>query len=105
VLTFDELMRRFTWRPIRGCPGRYVLRSGDARLSLGDLLGADASCAHCFRSHVARDEVWVVPLEDGGLISYRRPDGTFSHTLNTREGFTRKLTQLGIMLPLTERVE
>ena len=100
MLTFDELMRRFTWRPIRGCPGRHVLRSGDARLSLGELLGCDASSVHTFRSHVARDEVWVVPLSDGGLISYRRADGTFAHTLNTPDGFARKLAQLGIVFPL-----
>jgi hypothetical protein len=43
----------------------------------------------------ARDPVVVTPFEDGGLISYRKPDGLFLHTLNTREGFERKLVQLG----------
>jgi hypothetical protein len=45
----------------------------------------------------ARDPVVVARLDDGGLISYRRPDGTYLHTLNTREGFERKLQQLGIV--------
>jgi hypothetical protein len=44
----------------------------------------------------AKDSVIVTPFEDGGLISYRRADGTFLHTLNTREGVERKLRQLGI---------
>ena len=44
----------------------------------------------------AKDPVIVTPFEDGGLISYRKADGMFLHTLNTREGFERKLRQLGI---------
>ena len=44
----------------------------------------------------AKDPVIVTPFEDGGLIWYRKADGTFLHTLNTREGFERKLRQLGI---------
>jgi hypothetical protein len=44
----------------------------------------------------AKDPVIVASLEDGGLISYRKPDGTYVHTLNSREGFARKLRQLGI---------
>ncbi len=49
-------------------------------------------------SAAATDPVIVVQLEGGGLISYARPDGSFVHTLNTSEGFTRKLVQLGITL-------
>ena len=44
----------------------------------------------------AKDPVIVTPFEDGGLISYRKADGMFLHTLNTREGLERKLRQLGI---------
>ena len=47
-------------------------------------------------SAMARDPVIVAAFEDGGLISYRQADGRFLHTLNTREGFARKLDQLGI---------
>ena len=46
----------------------------------------------------AKDPVLVVPLKNGGLISYRQPDGRLIHTLNTAEGFSRKLQQLGIAL-------
>ena len=44
----------------------------------------------------AKDPVIVTAFEDGGLISYRKADGMFLHTLNTREGFERKLRELGI---------
>jgi hypothetical protein len=48
------------------------------------------------RAPAARDEVLVVALRGGGgLITYRRPDGGLLHTLNTPEGFARKLSQLG----------
>ena len=46
----------------------------------------------------ARDPVVVTSLADGGLISYRKPDGTYVHTLNSPAGFQRKLQQLGIDL-------
>ena len=45
---------------------------------------------------MAKDPVIVTPCDDGGLISYRKADGLFLHTLNTREGLERKLRQLGI---------
>jgi hypothetical protein len=44
----------------------------------------------------ARDPVLVARFAEGGLISYRRADGTYVHTLNTRDGLERKLAQLGI---------
>jgi hypothetical protein len=56
--------------------------------------GAHGGAEHASVS--ARDPVIVTPLDDGGLISYRKPDGMFLHTLNTREGLERKLRQLGI---------
>ncbi len=92
--TFDELFKAYDWRPIRNCPGRYVL--------CGPLSEADISGeAHAFTEHsvaAARDTVLVMKLRDGaGLISYRRADGSLLHTLNTPEGFERKLLQLGIV--------
>lgn len=51
----------------------------------------------------AKDTVLVAPFADGGLISYRRNDGSVLHTLNTSEGFARKLADLGIPLPTGER--
>jgi hypothetical protein len=95
------LLERLRWTPIRNCPGRFVLRTADFSMPLEALLGR-ACHAREFITDRARDRVLVVPLEDGGLISYARADGRLVHTLNTAEGFARKLSQLGITL---ERVD
>jgi len=98
--TFEEAWARWPWRPIRNCPGRFVLPRIDQPLTFDTLLGLSSSFKE-FSSHTAKDPVLVVPLEDGGFISYRQPDGRLIHTLNTPEGFSRKLRQLGIALPET----
>jgi hypothetical protein len=74
-----------------------VLVTEDKSMSLATLLEPDYH-AQTFTSDAAKDPVIVVPLEDGGLISYARPDGSFVHTLNTAGGFAHKLSQLGIGL-------
>ena len=51
-----------------------------------------------FDVEAARDRVVVARLDKGGLISYKRTDGTYVHTLNSVEGFSRKILQLGIAL-------
>jgi hypothetical protein len=64
-------------------------------LSPEEILGADAELKeHCVEKAV--DAVIACRIPGGGLISYRKPDGTYLHTLNTREGYERKLEQLGI---------
>ena len=80
---------------MQNCPGRYVLAAGPVgtppeHIVAGATGGSEYVCA------TAKDPVIVTPFEDGGLISYRKADGMFLHTLNTREGFERKLRQLGI---------
>jgi len=93
--TFSALFERWSWRPIPNCPGRYALRSGPVAAPPEEIApGASGGSEHVSGS--ARDPVIVTPFEDGGLISYRKSDGMFLHTLNTREGFDRKLRQLGI---------
>jgi hypothetical protein len=94
AVTFSALFDRWAWRPIPNCPGRYVLAEGPVAIAPHDIVpGANGSEHVCA---AARDPVIVTPFEDGGLISYRKADGKFLHTLNTREGFERKLDQLGI---------
>lgn len=98
-MIFDQLMQQWGFQPIRHCPGRYVLSSARHSGPPQDLAGA-ALAVFEFRVEAARDLVLVTPLQAGaGLISYRRADGTFLHTLNTTAGFQRKLRQLGISLP------
>ncbi len=49
-----------------------------------------------FETGRAADPVVVVWLDKGGLISYKKGDGKYLHSLNTAEGFERKLSQLEI---------
>ena len=67
-------------------------------MSPEQLLG-EAVDVSVYRVEAAKDTVLVVTLDEGGLISYQKPDGSFVHTLNTPEGFRRKLLQLGIDSP------
>ena len=99
MATFEDLMRRWDWREIPNCPGRYRLQPGRMFPRLEELVGTDAPI-QAVRVPTARDEVLLVCFTDGGgLITYRRSNGTLVHTLNTKEGFDRKLRALGIPQP------
>jgi hypothetical protein len=97
-VSFDELMNTWRWKPIRNCPGRFVLSNTAINPSLIEMVGEGVEISE-FHVEAAKDAVMVVRLSEGGIISYKRQDGTFLHTLNTAEGFERKLRQLGIKLP------
>ena len=92
--TFAWLWASWHWRPIRNCRGRYCLVTPNSRLPVSTLV--PDTPATIYRVRAARDSVHVIQFEGGGLISYLREDGTLMHTLNTPEGFRRKLRQLGI---------
>lgn len=77
------------------------MADAESRLSLEEILGPDARIRE-FRADAARDTVLVASLDKGGMISYKRADGSFLHTLNTEEGFERKLRQLGIDLTIAD---
>lgn len=96
-VSFDELLRRFELRPIRNCPGRFIVHNVTPELTPRELLGSEAEI-HAFNVSSARDAVLVVRLDRGGLISYQRADGTYLHTLNDDDGFERKLRELGIVI-------
>ena len=93
---FARLWASWHWRPIRNCRGRYCLVTSNSRLAVSALV--PDTPATIYRVQTARDPVLVVEFEGGGLISYLREDGTLMHTLNTSEGFHRKLCQLGVEL-------
>jgi hypothetical protein len=95
VISFAEIRARYPWWPIPGCPGRFVLPL-DTRAP-AQLLGDDVEVRR-FDISTTRDAVLIAAFADGGLISYARPDGRFIHTLNTPDGFCRKLSQLGVDL-------
>ena len=94
---FERLKAAWTWRPLPNCPGRFVLRDAPQDLDPRVLLGPDADFCR-FTVPATPDPVVVARFDDGGLISYEHADGTYVHTLNTSEGFARKLSQLGIPL-------
>jgi hypothetical protein len=96
-MMFARLESRWSWKPIPNCPGRYVLAGGPTPVTPAEVLAADVPLTE----HVviaAKDPVVVAVFADGGLISYRKPDGRFVHTLNSRDGLGRKLRELGIDL-------
>jgi hypothetical protein len=93
--TFDDLAANYRWRPIRNCPGRYVLQEGPVLFGPGELVGEQREWPE-YRLAGAKDPLTVIHVEGGGLISYRRKEGLFVHTLNTTEGLERKLEQLGL---------
>ena len=98
-MTFQEVFAAGVWKPIPHCPGRYRL-AGPSSVISPEVLLQKAVKLHEFDVSQARDRVLVASFgkDDGGLISYRRSDGTYIHTLNDRNGFSRKLAQLGITL-------
>jgi hypothetical protein len=102
-MTFAELFTTHSWKPIRHCPGRYVLQGAQGTLpGVKELTSGEVEVSE-HRTSAARDLVLVAALDDGGIISYRRADGSLLHTLNTPEGFQRKLRQLGLNLAEQDR--
>jgi hypothetical protein len=95
-VTFSALFERWTWRPIPHCPGRYVLAAGPVAIAPEEIVTGGGASEHVIAA--TRDPVMVTPFDDGGLISYRKSADLFLHTLNTREGFERKLRQLGLRI-------
>ena len=96
-MTIQRLIDRYSGRQLRGCPGRYVLTDAPPGLTVEALVGSEGGLRE-FDVPAARDTVVVAVLAAGGVISYRRKDGTYLHTVNTPEGFERKLAALGIHL-------
>lgn len=93
AMRFETLHARFEWAAIPNCPGRYVLRTDRATIPPERLVDESASTRRCHSPHAA-DPIELVLLENGALLSYRKADGRYVHTLNTPEGLARKLAQL-----------
>ncbi len=96
-MNFETIKRNFAWKAIHDCPGRYTFKKVNGNYSLQELLGTGIKFRR-FDISKAKDPIYVVKLEDGGVISFLKADGRFVHTLNNEEGFKRKLTDLGIKL-------
>jgi hypothetical protein len=91
---FQTVFERWTWKPIRNCPGRYIFAEGVSRLSVEELVGRGLPVFE-FASEIVPDRMLVMKFDDGGgIISYKKERGCLLHTLNDTEGFTRKIGQL-----------
>ena len=101
---FADVKARWVWRPIPNCPGRFVFAQGPTNISPGDLAKSPIHVTEHIVA-TATDPVVVAVFADGGLISYRKQNGSYLHTLNSREGLERKLQQLGIELRLKGRYD
>lgn len=93
-MTFQMFYDKYQWRPIRGCPGRYTLKSSEWEKF--NRVYSHFSQIEEFHSPHSADRILVLKLEDGGLISYKKEDGLLIHTLGNSEGFNRKLEMLGL---------
>ncbi len=94
--SFDSVRSRWDWKPLHGCPGRYVLRGTRRDLTPDEVVGQRVE-PRVYHPESTPDAVLVVPLEGGGLLSFRKPDGvTFVHTLNTPEGLERRLARFDL---------
>jgi len=71
------------------------LHDASPTFSISDLLGHEV-VVHVAHSQKVKDTVWIARLEGGGVISYARSDGSWLNTLNTEQGFERKMRQLEI---------
>lgn len=93
-MKFSNIYSLYKWKPIRNCPGRYLLER-ESRDSFNEVYLKLQNIRE-YRVQSADDTVLVCSFDDGGLISFQHDDGFVVHTLNTAEGFKRKLKQLGI---------
>ena len=78
-MDFDDLLKRYHWKAMKNCPGRYLLTGVSFFLTVEELLGMQLE-THEFSVESARDRVLVTPLQSGGVLSCQREDGTYLHT-------------------------
>ena len=97
-MTVAQLLREWSWEEMKTAPGRFQLVAPSPQPPMEELLGAEME-VRTVPSSAAGETIVLAEFEDGGLISYRRADGTWVHTLNTRSRYRRKLWELGIERP------
>jgi hypothetical protein len=93
-MKFEELYSTYKWRSLRNCPGRYALIREERERFIP--FYNTLNNVEMYHVPKAVDTVLVFKLEDGGLISYRKPDGSILHTLGDAFGFRKKMDELGI---------
>ena len=91
---FDELMAKYDWQEISGCPGRYLLACGVTNMSPQELVSTHVGFVEVICDQ-AKDPIVYGFFEGGGLISYKKSNG-YLHSLCNTDGMARKLAMLGI---------
>jgi hypothetical protein len=95
LASFRDIFGKYQWREIRNCPGRYCAKDIPPNCTVSKLLEEPVT-EQLQSSPRAKDFVIITPMEHGGIISFKRRDGSYLHTLNTPEGFARKRADLGL---------
>jgi hypothetical protein len=94
LTTFEKVFGEGNWIPIHNCPGRFRMIGGRSEIPVENLAESENPVVE-FLTEIVPDKVLTMEFTDGGgIISYVKEDGTFIHTLNTKEGFERKLEHL-----------
>eukprot|EP01121_Diplochlamys_sp_Union-15-3_P012114 TRINITY_DN3590_c0_g1_i2.p1 TRINITY_DN3590_c0_g1~~TRINITY_DN3590_c0_g1_i2.p1 ORF type:complete len:126 (+),score=24.03 TRINITY_DN3590_c0_g1_i2:39-380(+) len=103
-VTFDWLYNKYEWKPIKDCPGRYVLKKGSQHISTIpplQVIGEGCTLQLHQLEVIGKDPIYVIkfPTDGGGLLSFHKIDqGRYVHTLNTPSGLTRKLEAMKVSL-------
>jgi hypothetical protein len=95
MISFEKIKNKYKWKPIFGCPGRYILMNVCNILTPLEILDENLHLNE-FDFESVKDKILIVKIENGALISYKKNNGTYVHTLNDEDGFARKLKMLGI---------
>ena len=85
MMDFFAIKEQYRSRPIHGCPGRYLLE-GAENVPPGKLVGEKFPVLE-YSVATAPDRVFVVKLEEGGIISYLKPNNTYTHPEYRNNGF------------------
>jgi hypothetical protein len=93
-----QLMGKYRWVQFTRETNRWHLEQKWSALTVEELFGEDVSV---IRHHSAGASMvlFIVRLEDGGVISYQSENGQYLHTLNTLTTFKRKIWDLGLWTP------
>tara|TARA_R110002124_G_scaffold93124_4_gene236514 strand:+ start:86 stop:472 length:387 start_codon:yes stop_codon:yes gene_type:complete len=96
-MKIEDLLKRYQWEQIPNTNGRFTLSQAEPSRTITELLGSAEIEIKQYPSAHQQELIFVVELEDGGLISYQRKDTSFIHTLNSQNMFKRKQWELGII--------
>ncbi|WP_417384726.1 hypothetical protein [Gimesia sp.] len=96
-MKIEDLLKRFQWEQIPDTNGRFTLNKSEPSRSVQELVNSEEIEIKQYPSAHQQEQIFVVELEDGGLVSYQRKDGSLIHTLNSLNMFKRKQWELGII--------